>query len=109
MTRPIPDTTQHRIDRFLKSARNARNAKNAVQRDAAQGFLIERAKELMAERETLTQRLDAGWDHLDRIGRSHPDHDACEDKLLTWVSTYEAIVDALEGAADIWAGEGIAA
>lgn len=115
-------STQDKITKLIKSATNVRNAKNAAQREAARGFMIQRARELCDVRDQLVEKMDAGWDwlaqtdteypvsriHEDQVNRAsrirqeNPKYAANEDKLAAWQEDYAAICDALDRAADIW-------
>jgi hypothetical protein len=115
-------STQDKITRLIKSATNVRNAKNAAQREAARGFMIQRARELCEQRDRLIEKMDAGWDWLaqtdaeypvstiheeqvnraNRIRQENPKYAANEEKLIAWQEDYAAICDALDQAADIW-------
>lgn len=106
----IPDTTAKRIERLLKSSRNVVNAKNDAQRDAARGFMIQRARELCDRRDELLQKIEDGWNWLDQYDMNDPAVAKQEEMFRNWNVELRHITDALDTAADLWTGcEGKAA
>lgn len=93
-------TLQQRIDRLAKSAANVVNAKNPAQRSAAQTFLIQRAQELVAERDELEAWLHEADEF---ISTETPEINADPDAEYNrhWIGRlhdYEAICTALNDA-----------
>ena len=103
-------TTQARIDRLLKSARNARTARNQAQKEAAQTFLIIRANELRVDRDALEDRLTKMWRWLDARQDAQPQgFEERETKAIAVLHDYERVCNALNKAADVWLGKEAAA
>lgn len=100
----IPDTTAKRIDKLLKSARNVVNARNEAQKDAARGFMIQRARELCDRRDDLLQKIEDGWYWLDQHELNDPAVARQEEMFRNWNVELRHITDALDAAADTWTG-----
>lgn len=94
------DILQTKIDRLNKSASNVSGAKNEAQRNAAEKFLVQRARELDEEKARLAQWL-ADADAYIEAHMPEINGDAGNEYNLEWMENhddYKAVSDALANA-----------
>lgn len=91
-----------RITRLQKSTQNVLNARNSAQREAAQKFLVERARELNADCRELANWLEEAdaW-----MNQKHPElaADARHEFNAEWLARLAEYKTAQQALDDAWA------